>query len=440
MIYNGTLVGDNGLISTAGTDPNDSPTEAQLRYLDTVCSTTQASIDHALKGIPPTTLQPTELQSIRPTLMPTKFPTDFPSFVPSAWPSQNPTEFPSDAPSFVPSTWPSPIPTESPTNAPVVTVPDSIEPTYVERTKSPTVTTSAPFPIATKTPPPSNEEVIPPTSSNTTLTVNPTMAPSITVRAIGGESTENSTTTLSSGGIAGIVLASVAVVIAGIILTRKRERENEEDPSLEFKSGDLEMGDLCGAGEDGSTPGPSPTNADADSSDASPDLIPHSPERQLKPLQKFFSPFSSPKNSHYSPQKLDLDNDSNNSPTRSGQLLGTLPYSPQTLDLNEDSDDSSSSAGQSGWSSSQGLSSLNTASFDAGETSFDTGEDTSLLTVKSPAALAGSALAAIGVASAMTYNIQKNSFSQTKDGRLSAEEGTTEVNREDLDAAIECMC
>jgi hypothetical protein len=113
------------------------------------------------------------------------------------------------------------------------------------------------------------------------------------------------------------------------------------------------------------------------------------------------------------------------------------------LDLDSD-DDSSSSAGQSGWSSSQGLSSLNTASFDAGE-------DGSMLSGGATGrhvAAGGSALAAIGVASAVTYNTVKKSsppqkmvkqrYADDDDGSISSEEGmAAAVSRKDLDAAIE---
>ena len=51
----------NGVISTAGAGPNETPSEAQLQYLDTVCSTTQASIDYAMREMPP-----------RPTMNPTR--------------------------------------------------------------------------------------------------------------------------------------------------------------------------------------------------------------------------------------------------------------------------------------------------------------------------------------------------------------------------------
>jgi hypothetical protein len=387
-------VGGDGSISTAGSSPDETPTESQIQYLDTVCSTTQASIDYALKELPPT-LQPTE----EPTANPSYVPTDSPVVAPSV------------SPSFVP------------TAGKVV---DTDAPTYMERTDSPVLSTDAPFgssaPNLSPGPTPANGNVIPPTSSTGEPTVAtfspsftnpPSMAPSMTDRAIGGGSEDNTTTTtLSSGGIAGIVIASVAVIAAGIIVSRKRTR-NEEDPSLEFKGDkDLEMGDLG----DGPDPGPSPTNADVDSTSSAPDIVPPSPDR-LNTLQ--LSPPLSP-------------------------AFAAGPYSPERLDLDSD-DDSSSSAGQSGWSSSQGLSSLNTASFDAGE-------DGSMLSggAAGRQMAGGSALAAIGVASAVTYNTVKKSSPPQKmvkqrygddnddDGSISSEEGmAAAVSRKDLDAAIE---
>jgi hypothetical protein len=192
----------------------------------------------------------------------------------------------------------------------------------------------------------------------------------------------------------------VAVIAAGIVISRKRTRDEDEDPSLEFK-GDVEMGNSPGP-----SPGPSPTNADLDSEQ--PQLIPPSPPRDT--LQALSSPLSPAISSPYSPEKFDLE-----------------------------SADDSSSAGQSGWSSSQGLSSLNTASFDAGE-------DSSLLTEKSDGILmGGSALAAMGVASAVAFQaVKKNSpemklrvYNDDDDGSISSDEEMVAVSRKDLDAAIE---
>jgi hypothetical protein len=371
-------VGGNGNISTEGSGPNDTPTEAQLEYLDMVCKTTQGSIDYALKELPPT-LEPTE-SPLRPT--------------------QSPSEVPTSS-----------VPTASPvgiTEAPaVVTTP----PTYLERTDSPAVseaTMSSTSPFVSLAP--SNGAVTPPLISTkpTVSTASPSstdtlsIAPSMTNRAIvgGGGTNETTTTTLSSGGIAGIVLASVAVIAAGIVISRKRTRDEDEDPSLEFK-GDVEMGNSPGP-----SPGPSPTNADLDSEQ--PQLIPPSPPRDT--LQALSSPLSPAISSPYSPEKFDLE-----------------------------SADDSSSAGQSGWSSSQGLSSLNTASFDAGE-------DSSLLTEKSDGILmGGSALAAMGVASAVAFQaVKKNSpemklrvYNDDDDGSISSDEEMVAVSRKDLDAAIE---
>ena len=210
------------------------------------------------------------------------------------------------------------------------------------------------------------------------------------------------------------MLASAAFVAVGIVFTRK-SRTYEEDPSLEFKKGDLEMGDLGGGG-DGPSPEPSPTNADADSTSAAPDVVPVTPESQLECLQAL-SPPTSP-------------------------ALDRSPYSPQRQNVESSADDSSS-AGQSGWSSSQGLSSLNTASYDAAE-------DRSLPAegLEQPTFMAGSALAAIGVASAVTYQtVQKSSppmkqrfYNENDDDSISSDEGLPAVSRKELDAAIEGMC
>jgi hypothetical protein len=82
---------------------------------------------------------------------------------------------------------------------------------------------------------------------------------------------------------------------------------------------------------------------------------------------------------------------------------------------------------------------LNTASFDAGE-------DSSLLTEKSDGILmGGSALAAMGVASAVAFQaVKKNSpemklrvYNDDDDGSISSDEEMVAVSRKDLDAAIE---
>ena len=300
-------------------------------------------------------------------------------------PSESPTVEPSYLPTLAPVTdAPSTVAPNS--LAPNSLAPITIAPTYMEQTESPASSTS-----------PSSGAILPPTSSSqqpTVITYSPSFtalpssAPSSTDRAIGGTE-DTSTTTLSSGGIAGIVLASAAILAAGLIVGRKRRRE-EEDPSLEFK-GDLEMG--------GDDIAPSPTLDDANpSTDSPPDIVPLSPEPSMP-----HSPIS--------------------------------PYSDKFIDDSNSDDDSSSSAGQSGWSSSQGLSSLNTASFDAGE-------EGSMLSGGRPAAT-GSALAAIGVASAVAFQAVKKNSPEMKvrvyreDESISSAEEVAEVSRKDLDAAIE---
>lgn len=419
-------MGGNGNISTAGAGPNDTPTDDQVEYLDTICSTTQASIDYAINELPP---------SPQPTVSPSYVPSASPIESPTVQPSNVPTQSLSASPIESPTVQPTSIPTESPvliTDAPVATYsPVTTAPTYLERSEAPVSTDSpigsdAPF-VSTAPSPSSSGVIIPPTpsvseeptlaTSSPFVTTQPSLAPSTTDRAIidGGEGGTTTTTTISSGGIAAIVLASAAVVAVGIVFTRKSRTYEEEDPSLEFKKGDLEMGDLGGGG-DGPSPGPSPTNADADSTSAAPDVIPITPESQLESLQAM-SPPTSP-------------------------ALDRSPYSPQKVNLESSADDSSS-AGQSGWSSSQGLSSLNTASYDAAE-------DRSLPSegLEQPAFTPGSALAAIGVASAVTYQtVQKSSpqmkqrfYNENDDDSISSDEGLPAVSRKELDAAIEGMC
>ncbi|KAL7520504.1 hypothetical protein ACHAWX_005226 [Stephanocyclus meneghinianus] len=409
----------DGVISTAGAGPNDIPTEAQLQYLDTVCSTTQASIDYAMKEMSP-----------RPTASPTGRPTaessDVPTQPPTPLPLDNSTPSPMEASASVPTD--SPSAGES-TNAP----------TYLEMTESPAASTS-PSPNLSVSP--TSINIIPPSPAE------PTSPPSFSYQPSnpptpegdlglidGTEEPDKNTKTeiLSPGGIAGIVIASMVVVIAGLILTRKR-RQDEEDPSLEVfddkKKGDedLEMGITSDLSGDGPSPRSAVDSAVGEAGSVA--IITPSPSEAEDVTMTTEAPLDAA-----------FEGSAPVSPS------AVPPYSPERFrDIEVESisnDDSSSSAGQSGWSSSQGLSSLNTASFDAGT-------DDGLLP---PPVSGASALAAIGAASAITWGAISAKhddkrpvpkiYSNNDDDSISSvdEEGQkgqlSTVTRKDLDAAIE---
>eukprot|EP00804_Cyclotella_cryptica_P000051 CCRYP_013723-RB/>CCRYP_013723-RB protein AED:0.04 eAED:0.04 QI:1374/1/1/1/0.71/0.62/8/162/738 len=365
---------------------------------------------------------------------------------PTASPTGRPTVTPSDAPTEPPTPQPSenstPPPIEAPASAPTdspVAMESTNSPTYLQMTESPAGST-APSPNTSVSPtstnivPPSPAEPTPSPSFTSQPSNVPTPEQDLGVVGGTGETDKNTKTeTLSPGGIAGIVIASMAVVIAGLILSRKR-RHDDDDPSLEVfddkKKGDedLEMGVTADLSGDG--PSPRSTGDSAMGEAGSVAIITPSPsEAEDVPMTTEASldaAFEGP--SPVSPSVI-------------------APYSPDRFrDMEVESisnDDSSSSAGQSGWSSSQGLSSLNTASFDAGT-------DDGLLP---PPVSGASALAAIGAASAMTWgalsakhddkrplpkiysNNDEDSISSVdedgQNGRLST------VTRKDLDAAIE---
>jgi hypothetical protein len=169
---------------------------------------------------------------------------------------------------------------------------------------------------------------------------------------------------LSAGGIAGIVVASVLVAYVALYAyaTKKRKR-GEDDPDLSVVNNkdmdDLEGG-MVGENKDhtardkdyedhggGYTMGECKTSAS----------ISHSPGDKS-------SSSDTDDAADYIPQSVDVVPLS--PPVSSATLLiSGVPSSPKQVGAKSSSDDSSS-CGESGWSSSAGLSSLNTASFDAG--------------------------------------------------------------------------
>jgi len=259
--------------------------------------------------------------------------------------------------------------TDSPTRQPVVGPIFSLRPT-----SEPVPTTSAPTPVnslirMTESPTvsskPSSSEaaVVPPTTDTDDIITPPTSSGGgnpDSVETPGGDDreTEESSDTISAGGIAGIVIASAFVAYsAAYVYAKKRRRDDVDDPDLrEVRNKDLDdleagviEGDDGGGGGDneptqdkktglgGETP---PMLETTESYDAS-DYIPAEAR---------------------SPSSTEVP------------LISGVPPSPKRSKVGKEttsSYDDSSSAGESGWSSSAGLSSLNTASFDAGSMTDD---------------------------------------------------------------------
>jgi len=238
-----------------------------------------------------------------------------------------------------------------------------------------------------------------------------------------GGDDETSSEGLSAGGIAAIALAAVFLAYAWFygLATWKKHRWNPrpEDPSLEEivdKDRDLEAGDVNGTG--GSAPSTSNEREETVTN------VKNGVAQQLMP--------------------------------KAAALVSEGPYSPANLcdspppelDAVSSSNDESSSAGASGWSTSDGLSSLNTApSYDASEG----------VAPGTP----GSMLAAIGVAGAITTTAalagrntpSKRNIDYDETGSISSaramasqalgvqsspsQPSQSKVTRSDLDAAIE---
>ena len=309
-------------------------------------------------------------------------------------------------------------PTSSGTVVPTPTqVPDSLEPTSVQVPTLPV--TKSPTPGRTQGPTissqPSNIEgaVIPPTT-DPEEPITPPSPPSSSGGSPGGvekpdgdRGTEE-TESISAGGIAGIVIASafVAYAAAYVYATKKRRRD-EDDPDLQEVRNkdfdDLEAGEMPpveerksggdepnqdkkDGGSDESKSGESGKVSSLSGDGDSPGDKSSSSTPPVFETESYDASDYIPQSSDAGPRSL---------PASSDILVSGVPPSPKRSKVagskESNSYDDSSSAGESGWSSSAGLSSLNTASFDAAT------EDGSLLPA-SPDRL----MATIGAAEAIT--------------------------------------
>jgi len=466
---------EKGGIATSGTGPGEIPTEVEVEYLTLVCSDTQASVDYAIEmGVVPTrspvVVEPSGVPTMRPT---------------TVEPTMKPTGAPSASPVVVPSTiapvTTAPISTAPTTSAPVTTAPTTSAP-VISPTSSPMiipVPTKSPSIIATETPttklptetgqptttpsvfvvlpttslapqPPTAPPTTPETPSPTSFSFQPSLQPSIAAGppnnpGMRAPDDGNSPTfePIAPGAVAGIVLACVSVALVGVLVTRKRKRDGDEDPSLcDFKSdandGDLEAG--RGKGPNGS---PGSEFVGSDSSPVSSLSSPkESGDLELANIKYV------PETGNYVPQTIEPP------PPYDPALIPMVAGIPSSPRSSRNSNDDSSSAGASGWSSSAGMSSLATNSLHEAS-SFDTGLDDALSTgTGSPA----KALAAIAAASAVvetTRVTQDNSdpvFIPLEGSQSTEEEDISsplrstvgihstpqgEVSRADLDMAIE---
>ena len=112
---------------------------------------------------------------------------------------------------------------------------------------------------------------------------------------------------------------------------KRRDQGNKED-----NGGEDTIGEGKARGGISNSPGEKSSSSDTPGSDDATDYIPQS-----------------------------IDSVPLSPPASSAILISGVPFSPKQVAAKSSSDDSSS-CGESGWSSSAGLSSLNTASFDAG--------------------------------------------------------------------------
>lgn len=157
---NSCCVGDNAGIATDGAGSSETPTQDEESYLFLVCSLTGSAVDRVLESAAPTGF-PTESPTLSPTAPPTTPATARPSATPTEVPTGNPTKTPSQVPTSPPTAKPTkpptPSPSEKPSKAPTVgpgvptSEPTSAAPTSISPTLAPTTVgpTTAPAPLET---------------------------------------------------------------------------------------------------------------------------------------------------------------------------------------------------------------------------------------------------------------------------------------------------
>jgi hypothetical protein len=190
----------------------------------------------------------------------------------------------------------------------------------------------------------------------------------------GGQGTGDAKSeSLSSGGIAGIVIASVllAYVALYVYANKKRNREGGDPDLNDVRNKDLDDLEAGMVGENKDQEGKDQENKEASrGEDESGEygkvssIIDSPGDKSISSDTPYFQSMGSDDAADYIPQSADAVP---RSPPASSDipLISSVPPSPKRRGARSSSDDSSS-CGESGWSSSAGWSSLNTGSFDAG--------------------------------------------------------------------------
>ena len=235
------------------------------------------------------------------------------------------------------------------------------------------------------------------------------------------------TDSISAGGLAAIIIASVLGVYGGVyIWARKRRRLSTDDPSLRDVE-DKELRDLE-SGSDTLPPGDGPAPAipsplplqEAVDGKGGPaiDSSGHPPSEGTDSKGAAVSSLSgSSRNDSPTLISPDSPGESLEEIERHAPYIAGIPNSPRSPATSEgkSSADDSSSAGASGWSSSAGLSSLHTASFDAGTEEGLLFPSFGATPERNAAeAVAAGGVAAVGVAALAT---QDSNASQNRDAK-----------------------
>ena len=343
----------------------------------------------------------------------------------------------------------SPLAEGDPTRQPVITVEPTRQPVTADLpTKQPAIASVSPSrsplaegdptrqPVSTAEPTDSDGVVIPPVPTRPTeptppspgSTPSPNQAnnPESIVAPPDPDGAE--TDSISAGGVAAIIIASVIGVYGSVyIWARKRRRLSTDDPSLrdveDKELRDLEAGPATLPPDDGPAPAiPSPLplqEAVGRKCEPAIDSSGHPPSEGADSKGAAVSSLSgSSQNESPTPASPDSPGDSIEETERNAPYIAGIPASPRSHATSEDksSADDSSSAGASGWSSSAGLSSLNTASFDAGTEDGLLFPSSGATTPErnTAAAVAAGGLAAAGVAAlaTKTSNTSQNRDSQ----------------------------
>ena len=381
--------GDNGGIDVLGAGPGETPTATEEEYLTTVCSDTQGAINLYMEEI--TTSPTTNTITTSPIAMPSTL-----------------------APSTIQPTTLPPIISIAPISIQITSIP-SIEPSMAA-SLIPTasrVPTTAPFPGFSENPSQSFE---PSLAGGGAVVPSPNVPSEVVTPPDNVD--QGNVDSLSGGGIAGIIIASALVGFAAyFVATNKRKREGEDPELRDVRNkdmDDLEAG-MVVASTDKDEKGQDRDSAEEKVSEGEGKVsvvVPYSPRAEVEDLVRRVVPdeidnvdemmlqFKGREEGeliHFKHAKLkpesrilfhdvffitqivfvELVETLRTMEERSSALsIGAAPQ-PLSSDIPmisgvppspraKGSSDDSSSCGESGWSSSAGLSSLNTSSFDVG--------------------------------------------------------------------------